>query len=249
MLLEGKTAIITGAASKRGIGLATAKAFIAHGARVAITDVDAENLPKAHAAIGDDQRAFVCDVTDAARCREVAAQVAADFGGIDILVNNAGIVFGTPILEITAGEYDTVLGINLRGNFNMAQAVIPFMREKGAGAIVCVSSIAGQSGGGVFGRSHYAAAKAGIMGLAKALGRELAPENIRVNAVAAGSVDNDFTRGRMTPEIKAAVAKNVPMGRLGTPEDMANACLFLASDLAGYVTGTVLDVNGGLLIH
>ena len=249
MLLEGKIAIITGAATEQGIGRASARLFAAEGARVAMLDIDTEGLAEAAAELGDGHRAYPCDVADGEACREVTGRIAGDFGGIDILVNNAGLVYGTPILEITRDEYDAVLDVNLRGNFNMAQATVPFLRERGGGSIVCVSSIAGQSGGGVFGRSHYAAAKAGIMGLAKALGRELAPDNIRANAIAAGSVDNNFTKGRMTPEIKAKVAANVPMGRLGRPDEIAKVCLFLASDLASYVTGSVIDANGGLLIH
>jgi NAD(P)-dependent dehydrogenase (short-subunit alcohol dehydrogenase family) len=166
-----------------------------------------------------------------------------------VLVNNAGVVHGTRITDIEPEEYDQILDVNLRGNFHMAQAVVPGMRDKGAGSIVCVSSIAGRAGGGVFGSSHYAAAKSGIFGLAKGLARELAPEGVRVNAIAPGCIDNDFTRGKMTPEDKARIANGIPMGRLGTPTEVANVILFLASDLASYVTGVVLDVNGGLLIH
>lgn len=165
------------------------------------------------------------------------------------MIRKMGKVRGTALDAIDQDEYDEVLDTNLRGNFLMAQACVPAMRELGGGAIVCVASIAGQNGGGVFGRSHYAAAKAGIMGLAKALGRELAADNIRCNAIAAGTLDNDFTRGAMTPDYKQKIAAQVPLGRLGAPEDIANACLYLASDMASYVTGTVLDVNGGLLIH
>jgi len=131
----------------------------------------------------------------------------------------------------------------------MARAVIPHMRNQGNGAIVCISSIAGRVGGGVFGTTHYATAKSAIFGLAKGLGRELAPDGIRANAIAPGPIDNDFTRGGMTDEIKAALAEKVPLGRIGRPEDIANACLFLASDLSSHITGVVLDVNGGLLIH
>jgi NAD(P)-dependent dehydrogenase (short-subunit alcohol dehydrogenase family) len=159
------------------------------------------------------------------------------------------VVFSTPIMDIDATEYDTVMNVNLRGNFHMAQAVVPHMRDGGGGAIVCISSIAGRVGGGVFGTTHYAAAKSGIFGLAKGLGRELAPDGIRANAIAPGPIDNDFTQGRMTDEMKAMLAEKVPLGRIGKPEDIANACLFLASDLSSYVTGVVLDVNGGLLIH
>lgn len=164
------------------------------------------------------------------------------------MIGNAGAVHGTPILDISREEYDHVLDVNLRGNFNMAQAVIPHMRRNEAGSIVLMSSIAGQVGGGLFGRSHYAAAKSGILGLAKALARELAPDQIRANAIAPGVIDNDFTKGQMTREIKDGIAKTVPLGRLGTSEDVANVCLFLASDLSAYMTGTLLSVNGGLLI-
>jgi len=248
-LLTGKVAVITGTAKASGIGLATARLFAEHGARVAMIDIDAAGLDAAGGELGRDHRTFACDVTERRQVVATADKISAEFGGIDILVNNAGVVFGTAFDDITEAEYDHVMGTNLRGNFMMAQAVVPSMRQRGGGAIVCISSIAGQNGGGVFGRSHYAAAKAGIMGLAKALGRELAADNIRANAIASGTIDNDFTDGRMTREIKDEIAARVPLGRLGTSEDIANACLFLASDLSTYVTGTVLDVNGGLHIH
>ena len=249
MLLESKTAIITGAGAERGIGFATAKLFAGHGARTALVDVDGERVTAAARRLGPPHRAYVCDVTDATGCSRVADEVRAEFGGIDILINNAGVVFSTPIMDIDASEYDTVMNVNLRGNFHMAQAVVPHMRDGGGGAIVCISSIAGRVGGGVFGTTHYAAAKSGIFGLAKGLGRELAPDGIRANAIAPGPIDNDFTQGRMTDEMKAMLAEKVPLGRIGKPEDIANACLFLASDLSSHVTGVVLDVNGGLFIH
>lgn len=247
-LLTGKTAVITGAGSPGGIGRATAKLFAAEGAVCALTDIDEAGLAEAVAEMGPPHRSYVCDVASAAAVRDTIAAVTADLGRIDILVNNAGIVMGTPFADITEDEFDNVLGVNLKGNFLMSQACLPAMRADG-GAIVCIASIAGQNGGGVFGRSHYAAAKAGIMGLAKALGRELAPLGIRANAIAAGPVDNNFTGGRMTPEIKADLATKVPLGRLGTSDDIANACLFLASDMSSFITGAVLDVNGGLHIH
>ncbi len=248
-LLSGKTAVITGAGSPDGIGRATARLFAAEGAACALIDIDKAGLEEAAAEMGPPHRTYACDVADAAAVKGTAAAIAANFGRIDILVNNAGIVMGTPFAEISEDEFDNVLGVNLKGNFLMAQACLPAMRAGGGGAIVCIASIAGQNGGGVFGRTHYAAAKAGIMGLAKALGRELAPLGIRANAVAAGPVDNDFTGGRMTPEIKADLATKVPLGRLGTSDDIANACLYLASDMSSFVTGSVLDVNGGLHIH
>lgn len=248
-LLEGKVAIITGAGSERGIGRATARLFAEHGARVALTDIDADFLSDREREFGDEHRTYVCDVTDARQCQRAADKAAEDFGRIDILVNNAGVVYGTRLNDISRDEYDEVLNVNLKGNFFMARAIVPHMRANDSGAIVCVSSIAGRAGGGVFGSSHYAAAKSGIFGLAKGLARELAPQGIRVNAVAPGPIDNDFTRGKMTPEDKARIAKSIPLGRLGQPEEVGKAILFLASDLSSYVTGIVLDVNGGLLIH
>ncbi len=248
-LLQGKVALITGAGSERGISRASARLFAEHGARLALTDVDADLLADARREFGSEHQTYVFDVSDAKECKNAADDTMKHFGRLDILVNNAGVVYGTRLGDISFEEYDEVLDVNLRGNFQMAQAIVPHMRRNGSGAIVCVSSIAGRAGGGVFGSSHYAAAKSGIFGLAKGLARELAPEGIRVNAVAPGPIDNDFTHGKMTPEDKARIAESIPLGRLGQPEEVAKVILFLASDLASYVTGVVLDVNGGLLIH
>ncbi len=247
-LLKGKVAVIAGAGSLNSIGTATARLFAQQGAQVALLDINAAGLSEVSRAL-QIAHAYPIDVRDLEQCRRAAHQITDELGDIDVLVNSAGVVHGTRILDIVAEEFDEVLDTNLKGTFNMAQAVLPGMKQRRQGNIVCVSSIAGQTGGGVFGSSHYAAAKSGIFGLAKALARELAPEGIRVNAVAPGPIDNDFTRGKMTPQIKREIARRVPLGRLGTPEDVAGACLFLASDLAAYITGIVLDVNGGLLIH
>lgn len=247
-LLTGRTAIITGGASSTGIGHATARTFVQHGAHVAILDLPETNPEGVAAKLGSEHLGLECDVRDKNACCDCVDRIAESFGGIQILIGNAGLVHGTPILDVTRAEYDEVLDVNLRGNFHMAQAVIPHMRRNKGGSIVLMSSIAGQVGGGLFGRSHYAAAKSGIFGLAKALARELAPDQIRANAIAPGVIDNDFTKGRMTREIKDNIAATVPLGRLGTSEDVANVCLFLASDLSAYMTGTVIPVNGGLLI-
>jgi NAD(P)-dependent dehydrogenase (short-subunit alcohol dehydrogenase family) len=247
-LLEGRTAIVTGAGSPAGIGRATARLFAAHGAHLALLDLADADPQAAARELGPEHRGLACDVRDRQACGAAVDRIAGELGRLDILIGNAGVVFGTRLNEISAAEYEQVLDVNLRGNFHMAQAVVPHMRARKAGALVLIGSIAGQTGGGLFGSSHYAAAKSGIFGLAKALARELAPDNIRANAVAPGVIDNDFTRGRMTRDHKREIAAKVPLGRLGTPEDIANACLFLASDLSSYVTGTVLSVNGGLLI-
>ncbi|MFQ5953996.1 MAG: SDR family NAD(P)-dependent oxidoreductase [Kiloniellales bacterium] len=249
MLLEGKTAIITGAASARGIGKATARLFAEHGARVAILDLDQDASAAVAAEIGPKHLGFACDVTDKAACEQVAGQVIAEFGGLDILVNNAGISVPLKIMEIAPEDYERLMDINLRGTMYMSQAVIPHFRSRKAGAIVCLASVAGQRGGGLFGGPHYAASKAGIMGLAKAMARELAAEGIRVNSVAPGMIDTDIFHGQLTPERREAARQGVPMGRLGRAEDVAGVCLFLASELASYVTGAVIDVNGGSLIH
>jgi len=249
MLLKGKSVAITGAGARLGIGRATARLFAEHGAEIALIDYDKQALADAEREFALPHRVYECDVSDRSQARKTIDQVAADFGKIDILINNAGVVSPSLIDEIDEAEFDHIMDTNVKGNFMVAQAVVPYLRAQKGGAIVCISSIAGQLGGGVFGRSHYATSKAGIMGMARAFARELAPEGIRVNAIAPGTLDNDFTKGRMTDEIKAKIASNVPMGRLGTPEELANACLFLASDMSSYVTGATLDVNGGLFIH
>lgn len=247
-LLAGQVAVITGASRPNSIGTATGKLFLQHGAKVALLDVN-PNVTRIAADIGNSVMGITCDVCSEPQTRDAIDDIAEKFGRIDILVNSAGLVRSSKILDITPEEYETVLDTNLRGTFHLVRAVIPHMRRAGGGAIVCMSSIAGESGGGVFGTAHYAAAKAGIFGLAKGLARELAPEGIRCNAVAPGPIDNDFTEGAMTREIKDEIAKKIPMGRLGTAEDVAGVCLFLASELSSFVTGTVVDVNGGLLIH
>jgi NAD(P)-dependent dehydrogenase (short-subunit alcohol dehydrogenase family) len=248
-LLTGRTALITGAGSARGIGRATAKLFHAHGAKLALLDIDGPAVEALAGELGPDTVGLRCDVRDARACHDAVKTAAQRLPPVDVLISNAGVVHGTPFEEISQGEYDEVLDVNLRGSFNVSRAVVPGMKALGGGRIVCVSSIAGQVGGGVFGSAHYAAAKAGIFGLAKALARELAPHGIRANAIAPGPLDNDFTGGRMDAQMKRAVAMRVPLRRLGRPEDIADAALYLASDMSAWVTGTVIEVNGGLLIH
>ena len=246
MLLQDRVAIITGGASLRGIGWATASRFAAEGAMTVIFDIDAAAAAQAAAAIGPQHLGLGCDE---AACRAAVQQVLGRFGRIDILVNNAGVSQSHRLLDSTQADYDLVMDVSVRGAFNLSRAVVPAMRARRAGAIVCMGSVAAQRGGGILGGPHYSAAKGAIQALAKAMARELAPEGIRANAVAPGMVETALLDGKIDPAGRQRVAEGVPLGRLAQPEDIANACLFLASDLSAYITGVVLDVNGGMHIH
>jgi len=248
-LLQDKVAIITGAARRRGIGLATARMFAEHGARVAILDLDAEETRQAAAELGPGHLGLVCDVTNRAACQAAVDEVARRHGGIDILVNNAGITQKRGIMEVSDEDYARVLDTNLRGVLHMSQAVIPHLKARGGGSITCISSLSALQGGGVFGGSHYCAAKAGILGLVRAMALELGPDNIRANGVAPGLILTDFSRGGTSDDYKHDKAKGFPLRRVGQPGDIAGACLYLASELAAYVTGITLDVNGGAYIR
>jgi NAD(P)-dependent dehydrogenase (short-subunit alcohol dehydrogenase family) len=249
MLLKDRICVITGAASARGIGKATARLFAAQGGRVAILDLDAGQAEAASRDIGPGHLGLACDVTDKAACRAAAEEVIGRLGRIDVLVNNAGITQPLKIMEIEAANYEAVMDVNLRGTLYMSQAVIPALRAQRSGSIVCMSSVSAQRGGGIFGGPHYSAAKGGVLGLQKAMARELGPDGIRVNAVTPGLIQTDITGGKLTDALKAEISKGIPLGRLGVADDVAHACLFLASDLSSYITGAVIDVNGGMLIH
>jgi NAD(P)-dependent dehydrogenase (short-subunit alcohol dehydrogenase family) len=188
-------------------------------------------------------------VTDRDRCAAAVDAVIEAFGRVDVLVNNAGITQPLKIMDITQANYEAVTDVSLRGTLNMSQAVIPHMRSQKSGSIVCLSSVSAQRGGGIFGGPHYSAAKAGVLGLAKAMARELGPDGIRVNSIAPGLIDTDITQGKLTDAVRAEITRGIPLGRLGEAGDVADVCLFLASDLSSYLTGTVIDVNGGMLIH
>ena len=249
MLLANKVAIVTGAASLRGIGWATAKRFADEGARVALLDLKAEDAQRAAGEIGASHAGYACDVRDETACKEVVRKIIDDFGQVDVLVNNAGVSQALRLMDSTQADYDLVMDASARGAYNMSRAVVPHLRSRRTGAIVCMGSVAAQRGGGILGGPHYAAAKGAVQTLAKAMARELAPDGIRVNAVAPGLVDTDLIVGKLSDEGKQKVAESTPLGRLAVPLDIANAVLFLASDMAAYVTGVVLDVNGGLHIH
>ncbi|WP_062223825.1 SDR family NAD(P)-dependent oxidoreductase [Aureimonas sp. D3] len=250
MLLNGKTAVISGAASQRGIGRATAQLFAEHGARVAILDLDAgASADAAKALPGDGHVGIACDVTDKSSC-DAAAKAAIDaFGRVDVLVNNAGITQPLKTLDISLENWGKVIDVNLTGVLLLSQAFVPHMKEKGGGSIACMSSVSAQRGGGIFGGPHYSAAKAGVLGLAKAMAREFGPAGIRVNSVTPGLIQTDITGGKLTDEMRADILKGIPLNRLGDAADVAKIYLFLASDLSSYVTGATIDVNGGMLIH
>ncbi len=249
MLLKDKVAIVTGGAGLNGLGFATARLMASHGARVAVLDLAGAEPEAAAARLDAGHLGIVADVTGKASCDAAVAAVLKAFGRVDILVNNAGITQPAKTLDITGADYDRILDVSLRGTLYMSQAVLPAMRQQRSGSIVCISSVSAQRGGGILGGPHYSAAKAGVLGLARAMAREFGPEGIRVNCIAPGLIGTDIIKGKLTEEKKAEIAETIPLARLGRAEDIAGACVFLASDLSLYCTGITLDVNGGMLIH
>lgn len=247
----GKVALVTGAGSPRGIGRGTALALAREGAHVVITDIVLENVERVVAELQAFGQAtgMVADVRDKTTMVQVVKKTVETFGGLDILVNVAGLTRPTTFLDISEQEYDLVLDTNLKGTFLTTQAAVPALLARGGGTIVSLSSVSGQRGGGVFGTSAYSAAKAGIMGLTKALARELTPLGIRVNCVAPSMVDTDIAGDLLTPERKVELGKGTLVGRLGTVDDVVNSILFLASDESTYLTGVTLDINGGMHLH
>lgn len=249
MLLKDRTAVITGAASLRGIGRRTAHIFAEHGARVAILDLDAHAAREAAHSLGEGHIGLACNVTNRESCFAAAKQVLAAFGQVDILVNNAGITQPVKLMDIQPQDYEAITDVSLRGTLYMSQALVPHFRSRQSGSIICMSSVSAQRGGGIFGGPHYSAAKAGVLGLAKAMARELGSDNIRVNSITPGLIQTDITSGKLTDTMRTDILKGIPLNRLGDAADVGNACLFLASDLSNYLTGITLDVNGGMLIH
>ena len=249
MLLQDRVAVISGAATENGIGLATARLFAEHGAAVAILDLQRQDPAHVAAAIGKAHRGYTCNVTKKDECEGIARRIIEDFGAVDILINNAGITQPIRIMDIKPENYDAVLDVSLRGMLYLSQAFIPHMISRGKGSIASTSSVSALTGGGFFGGPHYSAAKAGMLGLTKDMARELAPKGIRVNAVAPGMVDTDIRGDLMSQEIFNKILGTIPMGRIASPREIASVFLFLASDLSSFVTGATIDVNGGMFIH
>jgi NAD(P)-dependent dehydrogenase (short-subunit alcohol dehydrogenase family) len=249
MLLENKVAVISGGASPRGIGFATARLFAQHGAKVAILDLDETGAKRAAGELGEGHLGLGCNVAEASSCQTAVRQVLERFRAVDVLINNAGITQPVKVMDITEADWHRIVDVNMTGVLYLSQAFIPHMRERKQGSIACMSSVSAQRGGGIFGGPHYSAAKAGVLGLAKAMARELGPDGIRVNSVTPGLIQTDITGGKLTDEMRTEILKGIPLNRLGKADDVANIYLFLASDLSAYVTGAVIDVNGGMLIH
>jgi NAD(P)-dependent dehydrogenase (short-subunit alcohol dehydrogenase family) len=249
MLLKDKVAVITGGAGVNGLGFATARQMAAQGAHVVILDLARANPAAAAAKLGTGHLGLVADVTDKAMCQIAVAEVLKVFKRIDVLVNNAGITQPVKTLDITGEDYDRILDVSLRGTLHMSQAALPAMRQQRSGSIVCISSVSAQRGGGIFGGPHYSAAKAGVLGLARAMAREFGPDGVRVNCITPGLIETDITQGKLDADRKAAIIETIPLARLGRADDVAGACVFLASELSAYCTGVTLDVNGGMLIH
>ncbi len=244
-LLDGKTALITGAA--RGIGKAIALRFASEGADIAFTDlVIDENGQKTVAeieAFGHKVKAYASNAANFDETHQVVADVLAEFGHIDILVNNAGITKDGLMLRMTEAQWDAVLTVNLKSAFNFTHAVTPVMMRQRGGSIINMSSVVGVSGNA--GQSNYSASKAGLIGLAKSVAKEMGPKGIRANCIAPGFIISDMT-AKLPEEVRKQWTQQIPLRRGGTPEDIANVALFLASDLSSYVSGQVINVCGAM---
>ncbi|MDW6064510.1 SDR family NAD(P)-dependent oxidoreductase [Streptomyces sp. FXJ1.4098] len=248
-----RTAVITGAGSRRGIGRATAHALAAAGYHIAVLDLDkeaAEDTAREVAARhGVEALGLPADVTDADAVDAAIGAVEAALPPVGALVNNAGITSPTRFLDVTPTEWDRILEVNVRGSFLVTHRVAGGMAERGFGRIVFLSSVSAERGGGVFGGVAYSAAKAALLGFAKALARELGPSGVTVNSVAPGLIDTDITQGKLDEERKAAMIADVPVRRIGAVKDVADVIAFLARPESGYLTGVTYGVNGGSHIH
>jgi len=242
--LAGQVAIVTGAA--RGLGRAIAQTLAGAGAKVACVDVNQQTLAETIDAIratGGTAEPIACDVTDSARVSEVVTEVVDKWGALDILVNNAGITRDTLIMRMKDDQWDAVIGVNLRGTFLFTRAATRPMMKGRRGRIINIASVSGLMGNP--GQANYSASKAGVIGLTRTVARELAGRNITVNAIAPGFIATEMTAA-LGQETLDAIRKQIPLGRLGQPQDVADAVLFLASQAAEYITGHVLSIDGGL---
>ncbi|MGN0462702.1 MAG: 3-oxoacyl-[acyl-carrier-protein] reductase [Ruminococcus sp.] len=245
MKLEGKIAVVTG--GSRGIGFATCKKLASEGATIIITDIcDSEKAAPAIKELEDmgaKAKFYQSDVSDFASATETVNAIIEEFGGLDILVNNAGIVRDKLMLKMDEQDFDAVININLKGTYNMIKATYKHFMKQRSGRIISLASVVGIMGNA--GQANYSASKAGIIGLTKSVAKELGARNVTVNAIAPGYIVTDMTDA-LSDKAKEAIDSGIPMKRRGTPEDVANAICFLASDDASYITGEVLRVDGGM---
>jgi NAD(P)-dependent dehydrogenase (short-subunit alcohol dehydrogenase family) len=248
--------VIVGAASLRSIGYATAELFAEHGAKVVVVDVmmDDQVLAEVKSSIeakvqgSTSVHGVRCDVSQSEDCDALVRNVLALHGTIDCLVNSAGIVRSQPLLDISEKELDLMFDVNLKGAFFLCQSVLKVFAEKRTGTIVNVASLAAQRGGGLVGGSHYAASKGGMLSLTKSIAREFGALGIRANAICPAMIDTPMLDG-LSEERLSSIIDAIPLKRTGTTREMAGACLFLASELSGFITGATIDVNGGTHIH
>lgn len=257
MLLDGQVALITGAAHPAGIGYAIARTMLAAGAAVTIVDLDQEACDAAARSLAAERSeagtgsppllAISADVRDRAALEAVVAKTVERFGRLDVLVSNAGIAQPRKVMDISADDWSATLDVNLRGMLNLTQAALPHLGD--GGRIVAIASIAAQRGGGLLGGPHYAASKGGVLSLAKSMAREFGPRGIRVNCVNPGVIITGMNATAFDEATRQRLLDQIPLGRFGTPQDVADVCLFLASGQSGYLTGTAIDINGGLHIH
>lgn len=245
-LLEGKTALVTGAS--KGIGRKIAEVFAQHGAHVAFTYLSSvekgEALEKELQQYGTQVKGFRSDASDFLQADQLISDIVTTFGGLDIVVNNAGITKDGLLMRMTEEHWDQVMNVNLKSVFNVSKAASKVMMKKRSGSIINVSSVVGIQGNA--GQANYAASKAGIIGFSKSLAKELGSRNIRTNVVAPGFIRTEMT-DVLDPKVVEGWEANIPLKRAGDPGDVANACLFLASDLSSYITGQVLPVCGGMV--
>ena len=245
-LLEGKTAIITGAS--RGIGRGIAEVFAKHGANVAFTYSSSAEAAKVLedelTALGVQAKGYQSNAADFNEAQKLVDDVIATFGNIDILINNAGITKDNLLMRISEEDFDTVINVNLKSVFNMTKAVQKIMLKNRKGSIINMSSVVGVKGNA--GQTNYAASKAGVIGFSKSVALELGSRNIRCNAIAPGFIETEMT-AKLNDDVVQGWRDGIPLKRGGTTEDVANACLFLASDMSAYITGQVMNVDGGML--
>jgi NAD(P)-dependent dehydrogenase (short-subunit alcohol dehydrogenase family) len=256
LLLENKVCVIVGVASLQSIGYATAELFAAHGAKLVILDVqmttqiekDLTQRIENETGFMSDLLALKCDISKINDCETAIQEAVARFGTIDCLVNCAGIVKSGGILSISENDFETIMDVNLRGCFNICKSVLKVFNENKKGVIINLASLAAQRGGGLVGGSHYAASKGGVISLTRSIAREFAPLGIRANVICPAMIETNMLDS-LTEAQLSQVIDTIPLKRVGKAVELAGTCLFLASELSGFITGATIDVNGGIHIH